>query len=172
MSKKISILVTVGGHTDSFMRMVEYILRFSEIYEEYMITIQHGFTKIEEQKKLKYQKIVFIEFLSRSEMLSLIKDSNVIITHAGIGTINDCINFNKKPIIIPRLTQLREHTDPSQVEVCNFFMRNLLGYCLEKLPSFQDLNFIIKQATNLKVSVKKNYVETFKKYLSIDVENI
>ena len=53
-------------------------------------------------------------FLSFDDMYRKIEKADVIIAHAGAGTTLLCLQNGKKPILIPRQEELKEHVDNHQ----------------------------------------------------------
>lgn len=49
------------------------------------------------------------------KMCEKIKEANLIIAHAGAGTTLLCLQYGKKPILVPRRKPFREHVDDHQV---------------------------------------------------------
>jgi UDP-N-acetylglucosamine transferase subunit ALG13 len=50
-------------------------------------------------------------------MINYIQKAEIVITHAGIGSILLCLILDKVPIIFPRYADLKEHVDDHQVEI-------------------------------------------------------
>jgi UDP-N-acetylglucosamine transferase subunit ALG13 len=61
-----------------------------------------------------------VTYAERNDFLKYIEESDVVITHAGIGIIGDCLNLGKLPIVIPRRSNFYEHVDNHQVEIVRF----------------------------------------------------
>ena len=59
----------------------------------------------------------FKKFLNEKEFEEMIEKSTLIIGHGGAGIIINSLNKNKKIIIMPRLKELREHTDSHQKDI-------------------------------------------------------
>jgi UDP-N-acetylglucosamine transferase subunit ALG13 len=57
-----------------------------------------------------------VPFLSYAEMRSALKSAEIIIAHAGVGTLLQCLRLNKIPILFPRSASLGEHVDDHQIE--------------------------------------------------------
>jgi len=53
------------------------------------------------------------------DMTQHIRIADLVITHAGVGSILLCLINNKKPIVFPRLKQYREHVDNHQLQLAN-----------------------------------------------------
>jgi len=54
-------------------------------------------------------------FLPFDEMCNKIAKSELIIAHAGAGTTLLCLQYGKKPILVPRRKKYKEHVDDHQV---------------------------------------------------------
>ena len=54
-------------------------------------------------------------FLSFGDMCKKIEEADLIITHAGAGTTLLCLQYGKKPILMPRQKEFKEHVDNHQV---------------------------------------------------------
>ena len=47
----------------------------------------------------------------------MIVSLNVVITHAGVGSILLCLRNGRKPLVVPRMHRFGEHVDDHQVEL-------------------------------------------------------
>ncbi len=57
-----------------------------------------------------------VDFLPFASMVAAIEDAELVITHAGVGSILLCLNAGKIPLVVPREGRLCEHVDNHQVE--------------------------------------------------------
>ena len=92
------ILVMLGTQNNDFHRLLDEIEKNIEngnINEE--VIVQAGFTKYKSDK-MKIFSMTSIENLDK-----LIKQADLIITHAGVGSIEMSLEHNKKVIAVPRL---------------------------------------------------------------------
>lgn len=64
------------------------------------------------------------EFLPANEMNSYFDKANIIIGHAGMGTILTCLTNQKPLVIMPRLFKFGEHRNDHQLATFN----NTIGY--------------------------------------------
>jgi UDP-N-acetylglucosamine transferase subunit ALG13 len=60
---------------------------------------------------------------SEEEWEQLFVKSNLIVSHAGMGTIIRCLEFNKPLIIMPRQAALGEHRNDHQVATAKRFSK-------------------------------------------------
>jgi UDP-N-acetylglucosamine transferase subunit ALG13 len=56
-------------------------------------------------------------FLPAERLGAIIRESDAVITHAGVGSILMILEARKVPIIVPRRSDLKEHVDDHQVEL-------------------------------------------------------
>ena len=106
------ILVMLGTQNNDFHRLLDEIEKNIEngnINEE--VVVQAGFTKY------KSDKMKIFSLTSKEKLEDLIKKANLIITHAGIGSIEMALEQNKKVIAIPRLKKFREHVNDHQKDI-------------------------------------------------------
>lgn len=105
------ILVITGTAPYNFNRFLGAIDKISQELDEEII-MQIGRTNFKPKNIKK-----FFNFTSEMEMEELYARSRIVISHAGIGTIMNCIIRNKKFIIVPRLSSCNEHFDNHQMEI-------------------------------------------------------
>lgn len=55
------------------------------------------------------------DFLPFEDILELMRDARVIVTHAGVGSIMAARAVGKRPIVVPRLRRFGEAVDDHQV---------------------------------------------------------
>lgn len=118
------ILVTLGTQDKNFDRLLKYIdelLDKGEIKDKVIAQIGHTtYTS---------KNIEVFDFKSTDELNDLRKKADLIITHAGVGSILDSLKLNKKVIGIARLKKYGEHTNDHQLEILDKFFND--GYILK-----------------------------------------
>lgn len=110
------ILVLLGTQDKPFDRILNTIskeIKKGNIKDK--VIAQVGCT---EYKK---NDIEVFDYKPKEEILKLINDSDVIITHGGVGTIIECLDLGKKIIAIPRLKKYKEHTNDHQLQIIKEF---------------------------------------------------
>jgi len=105
------IFVTVGTDTHDFSRLIKAM---DEIAKSKKVIIQRGNTSYLPRNAESFG------FTSEKEMNELYKKADIIVTHAGAGSIINSLNYGKRPIVVPRLKQFDEHTDNHQLETAAF----------------------------------------------------
>lgn len=94
------ILIISGTSEMKFQRLVDAVN--TSKYLDKMV-FQHGVNSMEMFLGRECQ-----DYWTRSDMLKYIKSADLIISHAGIGSILDCLYFNKKLILVERKQELLE----------------------------------------------------------------
>ena len=140
------ILVTLGTQDKPFPRILSALEAFKEkglINDE--IWVQSGYTQFS-------SNILNIkDYYSQIELDELRQKADLIITHAGVGSILDSLKFKKKVIGVARLKQYGEHANDHQYEILDVFSKD--GYIL-RCDNFDDLANIIQSANKF---TPKNY---------------
>ena len=109
------IFVTVGSSSHGFDRILEVVDELKlekEINDKIIAQIGNSRYK---PKKIE----MAFKFKSWKEVNELYKKADMIISHAGAGTIITALKYNKPIICIPRLKEFGEHTDNHQLEIAN-----------------------------------------------------
>jgi UDP-N-acetylglucosamine transferase subunit ALG13 len=159
------ILVTLGTQDKSFKRLLKEIdnqIVKGNIKEE--VIIQAGHTKY------KSENMQIFDFINKEELNNLMDKANLIITHAGVGTIIEGLNKNKKMIVVPRLKKYSEHTNDHQLQITNQFANSgyiIPLYEIKELDNklIEVLNFVPKKykSNNMKfIKLLKEYIDTLK----------
>lgn len=108
------IFVTVGTHEQQFNRLVKYMdnLKKDEKIKEDVV-IQTGFCTYEPQF-CKWRKL-----FSYQEMIDMVNEARIVITHGGPSSFIMPLQIGKTPIVVPRMSKFNEHVNDHQVEFCN-----------------------------------------------------
>ena len=75
------------------------------------LVVQHGFSPRPQRAR---RAVAFMPF---DEMVACFEAANVVITHAGVGSVLSAVRAGHTPIVVPRLRRLGEHVDDHQVEL-------------------------------------------------------
>jgi beta-1,4-N-acetylglucosaminyltransferase len=104
------IFVTVGNHFQSFDRLIKKVDDIaSRLPHE--IVIQRGYSGYRPQHTKHF------DFVPISTAVEYIKTSDLVISHAGIGTIILCKEYGIPLIIFPRRKKYGEHGTDHQMEI-------------------------------------------------------
>ena len=167
------VFVSLGTQDKPFNRIIDYVISLKENLKEIKsekIIIQLGQTKllksdIERIKSL--ENIIIYDMLKPEKMKDIIKDSDIIITHAGVGTIMECLEMGKEIIVVPRKVENLEHVNNHQEEIA--FEMEKKGF-LTKVDTYEELENKImmlvkdKDTNDDKSMNKKKYISNNEKF--------
>ena len=140
------ILVMLGTQNNDFHRLlyeIEKNIENGNINEE--VVVQAGFTKY------KSDKMKIFSMTSKENLEDLIKRADLIITHAGVGSIEMSLEHNKKVIAVPRLKKYGEHVNDHQKDIEDEFNRKGL---IMGINDVSELTFALKK---IKKFIPKKY---------------
>jgi len=106
------IFVTVGTQLP-FDRLVKTVDAWN-VAKEVELYLQIG------PSEYKPQNAEFSEFLEPAKADQLFKQAEIIISHAGMGSILTALRYQKPIIIMPRLAAQGEHRNDHQLATCKW----------------------------------------------------
>ncbi len=109
------IFVTVGNHFQGFERLLRKIDEISPRIPNKII-IQKGYSKYVPQKT------AYFDFVPMNTAMEYIQKSDLVISHAGIGTIILCKEYGIPLIIFPRRKKYGEHSNDHQMEIAEVLL--------------------------------------------------
>ncbi len=122
----MKILVSIGSMKEKkftrFFRILDELCEEGIINGEQMIA-QVGF----DNYRSKYYKC--FDMIDDDSFKKMIEEADLVIAHAGTGTVTSSIKRGKKVIIFPRLAEYEEHYDDHQLELADLFTAK--GYVLQ-----------------------------------------
>ncbi|MFV0380296.1 MAG: PssE/Cps14G family polysaccharide biosynthesis glycosyltransferase [Anaerorhabdus sp.] len=137
------IFVALGTQDKSFIRLlnkIEEICRNGTIKDK--IIVQSGYTHFDSE----FMDVR--EYIDKNEFDNIIKNADLIISHGGVGTIMNALNYEKIIIGIPRLKKYGEHHNDHQKEILSSLAsRGYILYCDE----MDNLESIIEKSKNFKI---------------------
>ena len=154
------IFVTIGTHNQQFNRLLIEVDRLVEMGKIKNVIAQIGHSDYVPKH---YKWFKFLDF---DKMLELQKESDLIISHGGVGSITTALFLNKKIIVVPRLKKYNEHVDEHQ-----FFTTKKLEEQGRIIAVYEvkDLGKALGRAKNFKPrksSSKSRILEIVSNYLS------
>ena len=159
------IFVILGTQDKKFPRLLEAIQKKideGKIDEKEEIIVQAGSTKFE-SKNMK-----IIDYMSVKDFEDLIDKADIIICHAGVGTILTALKKGKKIIAAARLKMYYEHVNDHQLQILENFSQK--GYIIP-LEDFSKIGEVLKKAETFKPqpfkSNKKYFLRQLEKEINI-----
>ena len=158
------ILVLLGTQDKPFLRLLKMVSKEIDkgnIKEK--VVAQTGYTTFSNEK------ITTFDFKSKDEIEKLIDKARIIITHAGVGTITECLEKGKKIIVVPRLKKYLEHTNDHQMQITKEF--EMKGYVIA-LYDNKRLSAALEKIKTIKPKRYESNSENFKMKIKDYIDNI
>lgn len=136
------ILVVLGTQDKPFTRLLEAIqnqCRQEEIRERIVVQAGHTFFLSDDME--------IFDFLPEPEMERMICEADIIITHAGVGSVVSALKYGKKVIAAARLKKFGEHVNDHQTQLLDVLEKK--GYILT-LREFDKLDEVLRKAKDFK----------------------
>lgn len=153
------IFVTLGTQDKSFSRLLDAIekqIKNGTIKEK--VIVQAGYTDyISENMEI-------LKMIPMEEFDKYIKECDLLITHAGVGSIMTGLSNNKKVIAAARLKEYNEHTNDHQIQIATEFSKE--GYIIY-LDNFDNLDKTLEKVKTFK---PKKFKYNNKNFINI-IEN-
>lgn len=149
------IFVTLGTQDKPFARLIKAVekqVELGNISED--VVVQSGCTKY------KSDKIKIINYMSIDEFNNYLKNANLIITHAGVGTIIQALKLRKTIIAAARKQEFGEHVSNHQQQLLDNFAKS--NFILP-LNNFDELDKVIEEAHHF---VPNEFIENNKNFIS------
>ena len=128
----MSIFVTVGNSKKIFPRLLNELEKL-KLYLNVPVVIQHGHTMCN------FAEFTCYPFLDERCYLKFIERSDLIISHAGAGSIISALKFKKNLILVPRQLKFDEHINDHQLELAKFVEENGLGDVVYEIEHLKDV---------------------------------
>lgn len=158
------ILVTLGTQKEQFTRLLDYIEK-SNIEDE--IIVQAGYTKYN-SKKMK-----IFDFIPYEKMNKYIDEADLIITHAGTGSVLMPLKKGKKVIVCARDMKYDEHIDNHQKELVEVFVDGGYVFELNEDNNLDDLYMKIKKIKSKKyLSNTSNFIKRLRSKIDYEKKEV
>ena len=151
----MKIFVTLGTQKFQFDRLLKELDKLVEenFINKNDLTVQVAY--------LEYvpKNFEYFEMKPQEEINEIIKNSDLVISHAGTGSMITTLNMEKRLIIVPRLRVYGEHIDNHQTELAKVFEGKFGA-------------IVVKDIDDLKKAIKESENHEFKKWDSNNKELI
>jgi len=104
------IYVTVGTDTHDFSRLLKAM---DDIARFKTVVIQTGHSTYQPRHAQ------WFHFAPTEKITTLFKEADIIVTHAGAGSIMRSLMVGKVPIVVPRLKKFKEHINNHQLDLAH-----------------------------------------------------
>ena len=102
--------VTVGNMRRSFIRLLEAVSSII-IKLPQPVIIQYGHTPFS------CSGCTAVQFMDMDEFSRTLESAELLIMHAGGGSVIQAVRAGKVPVVVPRLLKYNEHIDDHQIEL-------------------------------------------------------
>lgn len=130
----MDILICVGASEFGLDRLLKYV---DELCEEKVLD---GNRIVAQTGCSKYKPIYYKSFklIDRDDFIKYVDKSDVMISHAGTGSVTPALKKGKKVIVFPRLKDYGEHIDNHQLELAEVFTVNGYTMCATTKEELKD----------------------------------
>lgn len=157
------IFVILGTQDKKFTRLLDAIQKKideGKISKKEKIIVQAGCTRY------KSENMQIIDYMPLREFEDYVDKADIIICHAGVGTILTALKKEKKIIAAARLKKYGEHVNDHQLQILDNFTDE--GYILA-LEDFDKIDLLLKQAKNFTPAKFKSNKKYFLKQLEKEI---
>jgi len=104
------MIVGVTGTAMPFARLVSALGCYAAAHPDEVVWVQHGDAAL--PPGLNGEPVV-----SRTRLMQLMKEADVVVSHAGCGTMLDALSLGHFPVVVARRRALGEHVNDHQLEL-------------------------------------------------------
>ena len=139
-------LVLLGTQNNDFHRLLDEVernIQNKNINDE--VIVQSGFTKYNSNN------MKIFDMTSKENLEKLVDEADLVITHAGIGSIEMALEKGKKVIAVPRCKEYGEHVNNHQKDIEEEFNKkglligiddvNKLGQAIKQSEKFFPIKY-------------------------------
>jgi len=151
------ILVTVGTNEAPFDRLLQAVAALSTSEE---IVVQYGSSAIVPANAARTY-----DFLLFDDLVREMRDSRVVVTHAGIGSIMTALSCGRRPVVAARLVTNREAVDDHQLPVARRLQEAGLVTLVEDLARLEDALAKAGEEVNVSLGADERLVSELREYV-------
>jgi len=145
----MTTLAMVGNAKQPFYRLLDAVRIISSTLPQPVI-VQHGNTPFDDPA------CVCHAFMDRETVSELMAKSELIICHAGAGTVIEAVRAGRVPVVMPRKRAFGEHVDDHQIEFAAMLRQTQKAVVIEE-PEL--LEYAVGQALAIHRQPKSEPVE-------------
>lgn len=106
----MTTFVSVGNATQPFNRLIEAVFKIAPKLPQ-AVVLQHGHTLFPA-----VEGCISRPFVEMEDFAHLVAHAELLILHAGAGSVIHAIKAGKVPVVMPRRAKYGEHVDDHQLE--------------------------------------------------------
>jgi UDP-N-acetylglucosamine transferase subunit ALG13 len=108
------VVVTLGGNSYDFGRLIEGLQKALPADAE--VLWQTGHTDVSRFG------IDATTFLPSADLASAMREADLVVAHAGVGSALAALQAGRTPLLVPRRKQFHEHVDDHQIEIASYLV--------------------------------------------------
>lgn len=106
----MSTFVSVGNASQPFPRLLEAVEKIADKLPQ-PVVIQYGVASAPAMSNCRW-----VDYLGMEEFAMQVAQAQLLILHAGAGSVIHAVRAGKVPVVMPRRAALGEHVDDHQLE--------------------------------------------------------
>jgi len=106
----VSTFVSVGNAKQPFRRLLDAVTQLADVLPS-PVLVQHGHTPFISPR------CKAVAFLGMEEFEASVRGAELVILHAGAGSIIHALQAGKLPVVVPRLAEYGEHVNNHQMDL-------------------------------------------------------
>ena len=145
--RKSPVIFVVTGTQAPFDRLLSIIDRWAINQDRYSIVAQTA------NSEINFKNMTCYDYLEPDVFNEYFNNADVIIGHAGIGTIITALENEKKLVVFPRLVKYNEHRNDHQLHTAKGFEKlGFINVAYTEKDLFRYLNNIIDISVKTKIN--------------------
>lgn len=156
----MKIFLSVGTHAQQFNRLLEEmdsLIENGKINAE--VFAQTG------NSSYVPENFAFKKFLSEEEFNEKLGWADIVVSHAGAGTIISAMLKGKKLVIVPRMKKFLEHTNDHQLDLAEALEKKGRAIAVFEIKDFEKKMLQAENFKPEKSSNKEGLIEAIKEFL-------
>jgi len=155
------IFLTVGTQLP-FDRLVEFVDTWCSDHKDKIVFGQIG------PAKYLPRNFEYVDFMSSSEMAEVFQRAELVIAHAGMGTVLTALKERKPLVLVPRLASLSEHRNDHQLATARWLQTKLsipVAYDRDELYAFLNLGCMVPVGNAVSEYASQQLIEKIRSYM-------
>lgn len=103
-------VVAVVGNKGPFDRLVQALDAYAAAHPGVSVWVQHSTGVLP-------ARLTGAPIVERAELVARMREADVVVTHAGSGTVRDALVLGHRPVVVPRRAKHGEHVNDHQLEL-------------------------------------------------------
>ena len=150
------IFVTVGTNEAPFDRLLAAL----PVLDREELVVQHGASSVRPPGAL------CVSSLPYDEVLATMRRADLVVTHAGVGSVLTAVAAGKRPVVVPRLRRFGQAVDDHQLEFARQMAATGLVRIVEDPAALGPALVADEQSTQLELGASRTLVEELRDYVA------